>query len=88
MPHAKLLSKNEQDTQKDETLTRGSRKNASNKDAAESAVTLFLLYLLAVTLPCGVSALSQREREASRLLYQRRRTSLSFFFVLPPPVLA
>jgi hypothetical protein len=88
MPHAKLLSKNEQDAPKEETLSRPSKKHKSDKDPVESAFTLFLFYVLAVTVPCGLLAPSPREREASRLLYERRRASLNFFFVLPPPVLA
>jgi hypothetical protein len=86
MPHAKLLSKNEQDAAKNETQTKPSKKNAFDKDRAESAVSLFLMFVLAVAVRYRLPALSQRECEASRLLYRRRRASLNFFFLLPPPV--
>ena len=88
MPHAKLLSKNEQDASKRETLTRRSNKSASDRDKAALAFTLLFVYTLSAAAFCNIPAVSQREREASRRLYLRHRASLSFFFFLPPPVLA
>ena len=88
LPHAKLLSKNEQDAPKNEALIRRSDKNASDRGKAALAVTLLFVYTLSAAAFCFISAVSQREREASRQLYLRHRASLSFFFVLPPPVLA
>jgi hypothetical protein len=88
LPHAKLLSKNEQDAPKKEALIRRSDKNALDRDKAALAVTLLFVYTLSAAAFCFICAVSQREREASRQLYLRHRASLSFFFVLPPPVLA
>jgi hypothetical protein len=89
MPHAKLLSKNEQDAPKTEARSRRSSKDTSDKRKAELALTLLFVYALSAAAWCSMTvAVSQREREASRQLYRRLRGSLSFFFVLPPPVLA
>jgi hypothetical protein len=88
MPHAKLLSKNEQDATKNEALAKRPNKDTSDKGNAELALTLLFVHALSTAVCCSVPAVSQREREASRQLYQRHRASLTFFFVLPPPVLA
>lgn len=87
MPHAKLLSKNEQDAPKNGGLTRRTSKNTSDKDKAELALTLLLVCALSTAALCSTPAISQREREASHQLYLHHRASLSFFFFLPPPVL-
>jgi len=89
MPHAKLLSKNEQDAPKTEARSRRSSKDTSHKSKVELALTLLFVYALSAVAWCSMPvAVSQREREASRQLYRRLRASLSFFFVLPPPLLA
>jgi hypothetical protein len=87
MPHAKLLSKNEQDSPENRILT-GHLKDSSDRNKTETSLTLLFVYVLCAAAHCSVSAAGQREREVSRQWHRGRCAGLNFFFVLPPPVLA
>lgn len=87
MPHAKLLSKNEQDPPKDKTLA-GRINGNSCKSKTSTLLTLLFVYAFCAAALCVAPVVSQREREASRQRHLRHRASLTFFFVLPPPTLA
>jgi hypothetical protein len=87
MPHAKLLSKNEQDSASNKIQDRSIGKAPENKPVATFTFFAFVCALyVAVLLRDAV--FSQRDRETGRDWHRRQRTSMNFFFVLPPPVSA
>lgn len=87
MPHAKLLSKNEQDSPK-ESIQNKHSKDTSDKYRMRTQLALLFALLLGSVALNHISAPSPRECESSRQRHLRQHTSLNFFFVLPPPVLA
>jgi hypothetical protein len=88
MPQAKLLSKNEQNSPTDITLI-SKIKDANERNETRTSLTLlFLAYIVSVTASFQASALSFGARAAGRHWHLRQRASLTFFFVLPPPILA
>jgi hypothetical protein len=88
MPHAKLLSKNEQKPPAAKTLISKIKDTAGWKEMRTSLSLLFLVYIVSVTAAVRASAFSFGARAAGRHWHQRQHASLTFFFVLPPPVLA
>ena len=89
MPQAKLLSKDEQNSPTDKTLISKIKDTTEQKELRTSLTLLFLAYLVSVTVPFQAFALSSLgARGESRHWHLRQLDSLTFFFALPPPVLA
>jgi hypothetical protein len=88
MPHAKLLSKNEQNSPTDKTLIRKVKDATERAEARTSLILLFLAFIVFLASSPQASALRLQVRRESRPWRLRQRDSLTFFFVLPPPVLA
>jgi hypothetical protein len=88
MPHAKLLSKNEQNSPTDKTLISRIKDTTERKEMRASLTLLFLVYIVSVTASVQVSVLSLGARAASRHWRLPQHASLTFFCALPPPVLA
>jgi hypothetical protein len=88
MPHAKLLSKNEQNSPTDKTLISTIKDTTEREETRTSLILLFLAYIISLTVSFQASALSLEARLESRHWHLRQRDSLTFFFALPPPVLA
>jgi hypothetical protein len=88
MPHAKLLSKNEQNSPTDKTLISKIKDTTEQEETRTSLILLFLAFIVSLIASPQTSALSLEARLESRHWHLRQRDSLTFFFVLPPPVLA
>lgn len=85
LPQAKLLSRNEQDSFADTSLT--SQENDSvKKNSIVFAIEFFYFVLTFAFLNHPLSG--ERMREAEQPWRLRKRAGLNFFFVLPPPSLA
>jgi hypothetical protein len=88
MPHAKLLSKNEQSSPTDKTLIRKIKDTTERAEGRKSLILLFLAFIVFLTASPQAPALSLEARLESRHWHLRQPDSLTFFFALPPPVLA
>lgn len=87
MPHAKLLSKNEQATEKNSSF-------ATHGVEPNEKLSLRTLLCICIVLSLASAAINKaainrgEERKATHSWRLRHGASLNFFFVLPPPILA
>jgi hypothetical protein len=87
MPHAKLLSENEQGSSKEGSQIK-SLKDTSDKNQTEAVSTLVFALLLGSIVLNHIFVPSPRERDAHRRRHVSQLACQNFFFVLPPPVLS
>jgi hypothetical protein len=85
MPHAKLLSRDEQSTAVETSLA--SRAKSSDKIMHALLASAFFCFFLNL-IPRNAPASYREAQEPKHTWRLRHRAGLSFFFVLPPPVLA
>jgi hypothetical protein len=86
MPHAKLLSRDEQASSVESPLV-GGAKAPSKQMAVVLCTVTFCFFLVALSLP-GKPVSPWRALDACRSRHLRRRPSLNVFFFRPPPILA
>jgi hypothetical protein len=88
MQPAKLLSTNEQNSPTDKTLIGRIKDTTRRKEMRTSLTLLFLAYIVSVIAAFQASSLNPGARATGRHWHLRQHVSLTFFFVLPPPILA
>jgi hypothetical protein len=87
MPQAKLLSKDERAPAVENSLANRT-KDPTAKRTACTLFTVLFLYSLSAASVFRATATGRRELESNDPWRLRHRAGLTFFFVLPPPVLA
>jgi hypothetical protein len=86
IPHAKLLSKDQQPSVANEVIAQRGKEN--NRTASYPIFAVLFLCILLAAGVCSALAACQRAADSDSLRRLRHRASLTFFFALPPPVLA
>jgi len=87
MPQAKLLSRDEQAPAGENSLINRT-KGPKEKKTTQTLLAILFLYSLSAASLFRDPASGQHERESNDPWHLRHRAGLTFFFVLPPPVLA
>jgi hypothetical protein len=88
IPHAKLLSRNEQEPPRDKSLAGNANDTRHKREMGTLFAFLPIVHLVSAAALLRSSAHVSGGSDSHPLQYLRQRASLTFFFVLPPPVRA